>query len=90
MKTPFNDGKFINRRKFWVEEPGTLHEGAEGAKHLQQRQFTMTLSMLSVVQQIPKETKHRDIISRSTSNNSSEAQEFNLPNALVTVRVENE
>ena len=39
----------------------------------------MTLFTLSVVQQIPQETKHRDIISRSTSNNSSQAQEFNLP-----------
>ena len=59
-------------------------------KHLQQMQFTMTLSTLSVVQQIPPKTKHRDIISRSTLNNSSQAQESNLPDALVTVRVENE
>ena len=39
-------------------------------KHLQQSKFTITPSTLSVVQQIPKETKHRDIIPRSTSNNS--------------------
>ena len=50
----------------------------------------MTLSTFSEVQQIPQETKHRDIISRSTSKNSSQAQEFNLPNALAAVRVENE
>ena len=43
----------------------------------------MTLSILSVVQQIPKKTKHRDIISRSTSNNSSQAQERNLPDILL-------
>ena len=48
----------------------------------------MTLSSFSVVQQIPKETKHRDIISCSTSNNSSQAQEFNLPDAHETVRAE--
>ena len=50
----------------------------------------MTLSTLSVVHQIPNETEHRDFISRSTSNNSSQAQERNLPDAFVTVRVENE
>ena len=43
----------------------------------------MTLSTLSVVQQILMETKHRDIIPRSTSNNSSQAQERNLPEVLV-------
>ena len=58
-------------------------------KHLQQRKFTITLSTLSVIHQIPQETKHRDIISRSTSNNNSQAQEFNLPNILLTIRVEN-
>ena len=42
----------------------------------------MKLSTFSVVQQIPQETKHRDI-SRSTSNNSSEAQEWNLPDLFV-------
>ena len=43
----------------------------------------MTLSTHSVVQQIPQETKLRDIISRSTSNNTSQTQECNLPNVLV-------
>ena len=50
----------------------------------------MPLSTLTVVQQISQKTKHRDNISndsRSTSNNSSRAQEFNIPDALVTVRV---
>ena len=42
----------------------------------------MTLSTLSVVHQIPNETEHRDFISRSTSNNSSQAQERNLPDVL--------
>ena len=43
----------------------------------------MTLFTLSVVQQITQETKHRDNISRSTSNNSSQSQEFNIPDVLV-------
>ena len=43
----------------------------------------MTLSPLNVVQQIPQETKHRDNISRSTSNNSSQAQECKFPDVLV-------
>ena len=50
----------------------------------------MTLSTLFAVEQIPKENKLRDIIPRSTSNNSDHAQEFNLPDVLLTVRVENE
>ena len=48
-------------------------------KHVQQRKFTITLSTFSVVQHIPKKTKHRDIISRSTSNNSRQTQD--LPGA---------
>ena len=43
------------------------------------------LSTLSVVQQIPQKTKHGDNISddsRSTSNNSSQAQEFNIPDVV--------
>ena len=46
----------------------------------------MTLSPLNVVQQIPQETKHRDNASSnscSTSNNSCEAQDFNIPVMLV-------
>ena len=43
----------------------------------------MTLSTLSVVQQTPLETKHRDNISRSTLDNSSKAQEFNIQDILV-------
>ena len=42
----------------------------------------MALSRLSAVQQISQETKHRDNISddsRSTSNNSSQEREFNIP-----------
>ena len=44
-----------------------------------------TLSALSVVQQIPQETKHRDIsnASGSTSNNRSQAQVFHIPDLLV-------
>ena len=42
----------------------------------------MTLFTLSVDQQIPQETKHRANISRCTSNNSSQAQEFNIPDVL--------
>ena len=70
MKILLNDRRFINRRYFCDEQaPSTV--------------FTITLSALSVVQQIPQETKHRDIISRSTSNNSSQAQERNLRDVLV-------
>ena len=47
----------------------------------------MMLSTLSIVQQIPKETIHKDTILHNTSNKSSQAQEFNLPYALVTVRI---
>ena len=43
----------------------------------------MTLPTLSVIQQIPQEIKYRYIISRSTSNNISQAQEFNIPDLLV-------
>ena len=43
----------------------------------------MTLSTLSVVHQIPQETKHRDNISRNTSNNNSQAQVFNIKDVLV-------
>ena len=43
----------------------------------------MTLFTLSVVQQIPRESNHRDFISRSTLNNSSQAQEFSIPVVLV-------
>ena len=50
----------------------------------------MTLSTLSIVQQISKETKHRDIISCGTSNNSSQAQKFSLPDVPLRVRDENE
>ena len=55
-------------------------------KHFQSLYFTMTLSTLIVVQQISQETKHRDIISDktgSTSNNSSQAHEFNIPDIIV-------
>ena len=49
-------------------------------KHFHQLQFTMTLSTLRVVAQIiPQETKHRDNI----SNNSTQAQELNIPDVLV-------
>ena len=41
------------------------------------------LSTLSIVQYILQETKHRDNVSHSTSNNSSQEQEFNLPDVLV-------
>ena len=78
MKSPFNDGKFINKRNFWVEQ-------APSAEVI----YNDT-SSLSIIQQIPKETKHRDIISRSTSNKISQAQEFNLPDILLSVRVENQ
>ena len=80
MKSPLNDGKFIRRRNFWVEQTPSEELIYNDA----------ALSTISVVQQIPKETNYRDIISRSTSNNSTQAQELNLPNALLTVRVENE
>ena len=46
----------------------------------------MTLSTLSVVQQISQETEHRDNISnesRSTSKNSRQAQEFNISDVIV-------
>ena len=46
----------------------------------------MTLSTLSVVMQIPQETKHRNNISddsRSASNNSNQAQDFNIPDIFV-------
>ena len=78
MKSPFNEGEFITRRN-------SRNEQALSTKVIYNE-----LSTRSVVQQIPQETKHRDIISRSTSNNSSQVQEFNLLNALVTVRVKNE
>ena len=50
-------------------------------KHFQQSYFTMMLSTLSLVQQIPQETKHRDNISGSTLNNK--AQKFTIPDVLV-------
>ena len=50
----------------------------------------MTLSTLSAAQQIPQETKHSDIISRSTTNNSSQAHECNLSDVLLIVKVKNE
>ena len=50
----------------------------------------MTLSTVSVVEQIPQEIKHRDAISRSTSKHSSRAQEGNPPDVLVMVKVESE
>ena len=74
MRSPLNDIRFINRR------------------HLRNKQALSAvviyndLSILRVVQQIPQGT--RDIISRSTSNNNSQAQEFNLPDVLVTVKDE--
>ena len=43
----------------------------------------MTLSTFSVVQQIPQEIKHRDNISHSTSNDSTLAQEFDIPDKIV-------
>ena len=43
----------------------------------------MTLSKLTVVQQTPQEIKHSENISRSNSNNSSQAQEFNISDVLV-------
>ena len=58
-------------------------------KHIQQRKFTMMLTTLSLVQPIPQETKHRDIISRSTSNNRSQAQERNLPDVLLKQQSQN-
>ena len=45
--------------------------------------FQIMLSTLSVVQHIPQENKHRDNTSHSTSNNGSQAQEFNIPDAFV-------
>ena len=50
----------------------------------------MTLFTVSVVQQIPQKTKHSDTIYRSTSNTISQAQESNLPDVLVTIKVINE
>ena len=47
----------------------------------------MALSTLSLVQQISQETKHRANISLRISNNSSQAQEFNIPDVLVTIQV---
>ena len=47
----------------------------------------MTLSTLSVVQQILQETKHGHNISRSTSNKRSQAQEFNVLDVLVKSQV---
>ena len=49
----------------------------------------MTLCTLSVVLQIPQETKYRVIsnYSRSTSNNRSQAQKFNVPDIVETFRV---
>ena len=55
-------------------------------KHFQQMQFIMTLSPFSVIQRIPQETKLRDNISdgsRSISNNSSQAQDFIIPDILI-------
>ena len=42
-----------------------------------------TLYTLSVEQQIPQETKDRENISRRNTNNSSQAQEFNILDVLV-------
>ena len=72
MKSLLDVGRFITKRNFWNVN-----------KHLQKRKLTITLSTLSVVQQIPQETKQKDNISRSNSNNRSQAQEFNIPDVLV-------
>ena len=55
-------------------------------KHFHPLKFTIALSTLSVVQQILLKTQRRDNISddkRSTSKNSSQVQELNLPNVLL-------
>ena len=49
----------------------------------------MTLSAMSIIQQIPLETKYRDNISRSTSNNSTQADEFNISDVLVNSPIRN-
>ena len=60
-----------------------LEEISGTNKHLQQKSFTMTLSTFNVVRQIPQETKRRKNISRNLSNNSSQVQEFNVPDVLL-------
>ena len=70
MKSPFNEGKFINRRKFWDEQAPSAEVIYSDAVHTQRSTADS------------KGNQNRDIISRSTSNNSSQAQEFNLSEHL--------
>ena len=77
MKSLLNDRRFISMRNFCYEQAPSSEVICNDA------------STLSIVQQIPQETKHRDVISCSTSYSSSQAQECNLPDVLVG-RVEND
>ena len=79
MKSPFNDEKFINRRNFLVEQAPLEEVIQNYAVHTQR----------STVDYKGNQTQ-RYYLTYSTSNNNRQAQEFNLPNALVTVKVENE
>ena len=71
MKSLLNDRRFISMRNFCYEQAPSSEVICNDA------------STLSIVQQIPQETKHRDVISCSTLNNSSQAQKHNLPDILV-------
>ena len=65
MKSLLNYRRFINRRNFQNEQAPSAEVIYSDAVHTQ------------LVQQIPQETKHRDIISCSTSSNRNQAQKCN-------------
>ena len=67
MISPLDDKRFIIRGNFCNEQAPSAEVIYNDA----------------VLTQIPQETKHRDTISSSTLNNSSQTQECNLPDVLV-------
>ena len=67
MKSLLNDRRFINRRNFRSEQAPSAEVIYNDLVHTQRSTAY---------------SKHRDIISHSTSNNSSQAQEFNLSEHL--------
>ena len=74
IKSPLDDRRFITRRNFWNRQALLAAVIHSDAVHTQK------------IQQIPKETDYRvniPDVSRSTSNNSSQAQEFNVPDKLL-------
>ena len=72
MIIPLNDGRFITRSDFCNEQALLAAAIHNDAVHTQRSTADSTENQND---------------SRSTSNNSSQAQEFNIPDVLVTIRV---